>query len=276
MLPNQPAHVGAVRSGFAAEARRVGGVLQRQQSPVENLAAIQIRHRHFRGRNQVQIPLAGDLEQILLELRQLPGAVQRRRRHQERRLHFGVAMLVAVQRQHEIDQRALELRAGAHQHREARAGNLRGALEIDHAQLRTEIPVRLGLEVEPARLAPRAHDDVVGGALPHRHAGVRQVRQRLEQDRALPLGAVELDFELLDLLRRASCSLRRGGSRPCPASWRAPLRRRRRSARASILRSAESGGAGASPRSRAAATRPSHRGRGSARPLCTASRLSRT
>jgi hypothetical protein len=76
MLPNQPAHVGAVRSGFAAEARRIGGVLQRQQSPVENLTAIQIRHRHFGGRNQVQVPFAGDLEQILLELRQLPGPVQ--------------------------------------------------------------------------------------------------------------------------------------------------------------------------------------------------------
>jgi hypothetical protein len=109
-------------------------------------------------------------------------------------------MLVAVQRQHEIDQRALELCAGAHQHCKAGARNLGGPLEIDHAQLRTEVPVRFGLEVELTRLAPRAHHHVVGGALPHRHARVRQVGQCLQQDGALPLGALEFDFELLDLL----------------------------------------------------------------------------
>ena len=98
MLADQAARVGAVRSGFAAEARRVGRVLQRQLPAVEDLAAIQVRDRHFRRRDQIEIPLAGDLEQILLELRQLPGAVQRRRRHQKRRLDFGVAVLARVQR----------------------------------------------------------------------------------------------------------------------------------------------------------------------------------
>ena len=60
--------------------------------------------------------------------------------------------------------------------------------------------MRLRLEVERARIAPGAHDDVVGGTLADGHARVREVRQRFEQQRALALRAVELDLELLDLL----------------------------------------------------------------------------
>ena len=60
--------------------------------------------------------------------------------------------------------------------------------------------MRFRLEVERARLSPRADDDVVGRARADRHAGVRKVRQRFEQHRALALRAVELDLELLDLL----------------------------------------------------------------------------
>ena len=63
------------------------------------------------------------------------------------------------------------------QDRKARAGNLRRALEIEDAERRAEIPVRLRLEVERARLADAAHFDVVGRARADRHARVRQVRQ---------------------------------------------------------------------------------------------------
>ena len=80
MLADQAAHVRAVRAGLAAEARRVGGVAQRQRAAVEDLVAVQVRERHLGGRDQVEIPVAGDLEQVLLELRQLAGAGQRRAR----------------------------------------------------------------------------------------------------------------------------------------------------------------------------------------------------
>ena len=66
VLPDQPAHVRAVRAGLAAEARRVCRVPQRQLAAVENLSAVQVGQRHFRGRDQEQIPVAGDLEQVLL------------------------------------------------------------------------------------------------------------------------------------------------------------------------------------------------------------------
>ena len=66
VLADQPAHVGAVRARLAAEARRVGRVANRQLAAVENLAAMHVGERHFGGRHEVQIPVAGDLEQVLL------------------------------------------------------------------------------------------------------------------------------------------------------------------------------------------------------------------
>ena len=93
VLADQAADVGAVRAGLAAEARRVGGVLDRQQAAVEDLVAIQIGDRHFGGRDQVEVPVAVDLEEVRLELRQLAGAEQGGAVDQERRLHLGVAVL---------------------------------------------------------------------------------------------------------------------------------------------------------------------------------------
>ena len=58
MLPDQPAHIGAVRTGFAAEARRVRRVADRQLAAVEDLAAMHVRQRHLGGRHQVEIPVA--------------------------------------------------------------------------------------------------------------------------------------------------------------------------------------------------------------------------
>jgi len=200
VLADQPADVGAVRAGFAAEAGGVRRVLERQETAVEDLAAIEIGDRDLGGRDEVQVPVAADLEQVLLELRQLAGAVERGAVDQEGRLDLGVAVLAGVQRQHEVDQRAFQLGAGAEQHGEAGAGDLGGALEVDDAELRAQIPVRLRLEVERPRLAPRPHDDVVGGAPPDRHRRVGQIGQPGHQAGALLLDAVELDFELLDLL----------------------------------------------------------------------------
>ena len=58
MLPDEPAHVFAVRSRLAAKTRRVGRVFQRQRIAVQDLVAMNVGQRHFRGRNQKQIPLA--------------------------------------------------------------------------------------------------------------------------------------------------------------------------------------------------------------------------
>ena len=66
-----------------------------------------------------------ELEQVVLELRQLAGAAQRRRRvRPARRPHLGVAVLAGVQVEHEVDERARQPRRRAAQDGEARAGDL--------------------------------------------------------------------------------------------------------------------------------------------------------
>jgi hypothetical protein len=50
--------------------------------------------------------------------------------------------------EHEVHQRAAQLRSGAVQDRETRAGDLRGAVEVDDAQLLAEVGMLLRLEVE--------------------------------------------------------------------------------------------------------------------------------
>ena len=156
MLADQPAHVFAVRTGFAAKTRRVRGVRARQRRAFEDLVGVQIRDRHFRRRNQVErarivLSAAPGLEQVVLEFRQLPGAAHRLGVDQKWRINLGVAVLAGVQIEHEGDQRALEPRAEPPQHRETRAADLGRALEVQNAQRGAELPVRLRLEIE-ARL----------------------------------------------------------------------------------------------------------------------------
>ena len=110
---------------------------------IEYFAAVHVRERDFSGRHHVQIPVAGNLEQVRLELREVAGSGQRRAVDHERRLHLHVAMTGRVQVEHEVDQRPLEPRARADQHREPGAGDLGPALEIDDAERGAEIPVRL-------------------------------------------------------------------------------------------------------------------------------------
>ena len=70
-------------------------------------------------------------------------------------------MLARVQVEHEVDQRARQPGPSTEQDREPRAGHLRRPLEVENAERRTEIPVRLRLEIERAAVTPRAHNDVV-------------------------------------------------------------------------------------------------------------------
>src|SRR6185437_10554603 len=110
---------GAVGSGLAAEARGVGRVAQWQAAAVEDLAAMQVGQRHFSGRNQIQIPLTRDLEEILLELRQIAGPAQRLAVDEKRRLDLAISVLARVEVEHEVDERPRQARARSAQHGEA-------------------------------------------------------------------------------------------------------------------------------------------------------------
>src|SRR4051812_44830154 len=161
MLPDQPADILSVRSRFAAETGRIRGVADRQLAAVEDLAAMQVRQRHFGRGNEIQIPIAADLEQVLLELRELAGTLQRLAVGEKRRLDLAIAMLARVQIEHEVDQRARQPCAGAAQYGEARAREPHTTLEVENAERRSEIPVRYRREIERPRRAVTPHFDVV-------------------------------------------------------------------------------------------------------------------
>ena len=85
---------------------------------------------------------------------------------QERRQHFGVAVLARMHVEHEVDQRAFQLARPAPINGEPRAGDLGGAFQIQDAQLRAQIPMRLGFEIELARLPQRRTSTLSSALLP--------------------------------------------------------------------------------------------------------------
>ena len=90
-------------------------------------------------------------------------------------------MLPRVRIEHEIDQRALELRSEAPVHGKPRAGDFSGALEIQNPQIGTEFPVGLRSEIELAGLAAAPDLDIFLRATTHRNRFVRQVRNPGQQ-----------------------------------------------------------------------------------------------
>ena len=107
-------------------------------------------------------------------------------------------MLGRVEVEHEVDQRACKAGAGAAQDREPRPGYARGAFEVEDAERRAEIPVRLGFEIERGRHAVTPHLPVL---LLRRAFGNRVVRQVGKGERhatQLVLHLLQLRFLLLD------------------------------------------------------------------------------
>ena len=97
---------------LAAEARRVGDVVDRQRVAVEDLVAVEVGHRHLGGRDQPEV-LLGVAVEVVAELRQVAGADQALALHHRGRVDLGVAVLAGVQVEHPGDQRALQPRARA-------------------------------------------------------------------------------------------------------------------------------------------------------------------
>src|ERR1700686_531622 len=120
---------------------------------------MKIRDRDLGGRNQVVIAIR-QLEEILLELRQLSRAAERVGVDDEWRDHLDVLLLL-VNIEHEVDERAIQLRPGTGEDVESGAGDLRGAVEVEDAQRFPEVPVFLRREGERRLLPPGALDAVV-------------------------------------------------------------------------------------------------------------------
>src|SRR5213593_3512362 len=201
MHPQQATRILAGGARFAPEARRVGGVAERQPGGVEDLVAMQVGEGDF-GRGDEKQIVGRRLVHVVLELGDLAGALHHFALDDERRLHLDVAVLSGVQVDHEGDEGADELRPGAHKDRKPRAGELRAAREVQHSQCFPDLPVW------PAalrgRLAPRAHDLVVRGVAirEFREREVRDVEQLLLEG---CLDTLELRLEGVDpLAQRAA------------------------------------------------------------------------
>ena len=139
VLTDHAAGIAPGGTGLAAEARGMGDELQRQLLGVEDLPGDDVGQRNLGGRDQVEVgfAVAADLEQVLLELRQLAGALQRRSLD-EIGVGLLVAMLGGMQVDHELRQGAMQAGDRAAHEGEARAGKLGGGLEIQPAVPFTE------------------------------------------------------------------------------------------------------------------------------------------
>ena len=183
MLADDAAHVAPIGARLAAETGGEGAELDGKPVRVERLVAVEVGHGDFGRRRQPQVRVL-NLEQVLGELGQLPGAEKARRVDQKRRQDFGIPVLARVRVEHEARQRAFELCAQAQIDGEAPPGDLGGSLQVQDAEFRSQVPVRLGLEIELARRAPAVDFDVGLRARTHRHRLVSQVRntgQRLPE-----------------------------------------------------------------------------------------------
>ncbi len=84
-------------------------------------------------------------------------------------------MFPRVRVEHEINERAFELRAQPDVDGEPRPGDFSGALEIENPEVGADIPVGFGFEVEGPGLADGAYDDIVFGGFPYRDGFVGNV-----------------------------------------------------------------------------------------------------
>ena len=128
VLAEEAARVLAVRPRLGAEARRERGVRERERRLVEDLAGVQVGERHLRRRDQVArlaVERRRQLEEILFELWELARPLEGVLAHEVRHHRLGVPVLRRVRVEEEVDQRALEPRQRAAQHREAGARQLR-------------------------------------------------------------------------------------------------------------------------------------------------------
>ena len=169
---SRPAEPASARKLGVSAVKRSGS-----SSSDENLLAHEIGERHLRRRNHAVAGVLDHLadgiarlafercgddllervagegpELVVLEFRQLRRAEHGVVANEQRRVHFRVAVLVRVQVDHELTERALQPREAAFEHHEARARELRRRLEIHEPQSLAELEMLLGA-VERRRLS---------------------------------------------------------------------------------------------------------------------------
>ena len=109
------------------------------------------------------------MEEVKLELGELPGAVKAVGIHEVGNADLGVALLLGVEIEHELPEGAVKARDVALHEHEARARNLARGVEVKAADGLSESDVILHLEVELPGLSPAALLDVEAVVLSDRN-----------------------------------------------------------------------------------------------------------
>ena len=105
---------------------------------------MEVRDGDLGGGDQVEVVARDDVHLVLL-VRDLPGPARGGGVHDGRRPDLGEPVLRGVDVEEEVDERALERRAGAAVDGEAGAGDLGAALEVEDAEPLRDVPVRPAL-----------------------------------------------------------------------------------------------------------------------------------
>ena len=180
-------------AGLAAEAGGVAGVAERELVAVEDLGAVHRSERNLGRSDEVEL-VPFDRIDVHLVGREEPGPVHRLLANE----HGGQDGCEAAAREpveREPIERELEQRDVAGAKREARARDLRGALEVDPSG--GELQVVLDRKVEGRWLAPAANLLGVLLGVPVRRGLVRRVRNPVEKLLASAFGRRQLVFQLL-------------------------------------------------------------------------------
>ncbi len=178
VLADQAARVPPGAAGLAAETGGERGHADGQAGRVDDVAGDQVGQAHFGGGDQIAA-VAG-LEDVFLELGQLPGAEGGILVHQQWGIGFGKAMARRVGINHILPERALQAGQGPLQHGKARAGDLGRGFGIVPQFGGDDIVFKRG-EIKGARAAPAHVLDIAMLVHTVRHISGGQVGQADEQ-----------------------------------------------------------------------------------------------
>ena len=124
----------------------------------------QIGHGHLGGGYQVEVLVPPfwrcQLEQVRLEFRQLPGALEGVAVDDVGDIDLGVAVLEGVHVHHELNQGAVQTRHARAHDREAGAGDSGRPIEVQAAQGLADGHMVTHLEAEVLRLAPAGQFEI--------------------------------------------------------------------------------------------------------------------
>ncbi len=135
------------------------GIAFGQGGFVQHFVRCRIGQRHLRRRHQP--PAIGGLIAVFAKFRQFIRAIHGLVAHQNRRVHFGQAILIDMGVDHELRQGPMHPRHSAFEHHKPGAGCFGGGLKIHVRGHARDLIMLLGLEIEFRQIAPAVHLDVL-------------------------------------------------------------------------------------------------------------------